>query len=257
MRDVMRPEYVIHTPEEIRRIRNAANKAAHAREQICRMVRSGMTTWDLDELAGQLIRSMGGIPTFLNYRGFPGNICVSINDEVVHGIRSRKRFILNGDVVSIDVGVTFDGCVGDTAKTIFVGDNMPPDIERLLKFTESALECGLAAAHPGGYVQDISRGVEMEAKRGRLGIVEEYVGHGCGTKMHEPPDVPNYVQHRRGPELRPGMVLCVEPMLNLGSKRVYVEGDGWTVRTRDGEPSAHFEHMLLITETGTEVLTRV
>ncbi|MBO4647371.1 MAG: type I methionyl aminopeptidase [Lentisphaeria bacterium] len=257
MRENMRPDFIIHTPEEIVRIKHAAAKAAQVRERICSLVRSGMTTWDLDELAGEVIRASGGVPTFLGYRGFPGNICISINDEVVHGIRSRERFILNGDVVSIDVGVTFEGCVGDTAKTIYVGDDIPPDIERLLKFTESALECGLAAAHPGGYVQDISRGVEMEAKRGRLGIVEEYVGHGCGTKMHEPPDVPNYVQHRRGPMLQPGMVLCVEPMLNLGSKRVYVESDGWTVRTRDGEPSAHFEHMLLIAETGTEVLTRV
>ena len=253
----MRPDYIIHTPAEIVRIRRAAKMAAEARERICSLVRSGMTTWDLDELAGEVIRSMGGVPTFLNYRGYPGNICISLNDEVVHGIRSRDRFILNGDVVSVDVGVSFEGGVGDTAKTVYVGNPVPPDIERLLKFTESSLECGLAAAHPGGYIQDISRGVEIEAKRGHLGIVEEYVGHGCGTRLHEPPDVPNYVQHRKGPQLQPGMVLCVEPMLNLGSKRVYVEGDGWTVRTRDGEPSAHFEHMLLITETGTEVLTRV
>lgn len=254
----MKPDFVIHTPAEIDRIRKAAQMAAEARERICKLVRSGMTTADLDELGGEVIRSMGGVPSFLNYRGYPGNICISLNDEVVHGIGRRDRFILKGDVVSVDVGVSFEGGVGDTAKTVYVGDEpMPPDIERLLKFTESALEAGLAAAHPGGYVQDISRGVEMEAKRGNLGIVEEYVGHGCGTKLHEPPDVPNYVQCRKGPRLLPGMVLCVEPMLNLGSRRVYMESDGWTVRTRDGEPSAHFEHMLLITENGTEVLTRV
>ncbi|MBO7147548.1 MAG: type I methionyl aminopeptidase [Lentisphaeria bacterium] len=254
----MRTDYVIHTPAEIEKIRVAARKAAEARERICALVRSGMTTWDLDELAGEVIRSLGGVPTFLNYRGYPGNICISLNDEVVHGIRSRERFILKGDVVSIDVGVTFEGGIGDNAKTVYVGDgDMPEDISRLLKFTESALEAGLAAARPGGYVQDISRAIEMEAKRGRLGIVEEFVGHGCGTRLHEPPDVPNYTQHRKGPCLRPGMVLAIEPMLNLGSKRVYMESDGWTVRTRDGEPSAHFEHMLLITETGTEVLTRV
>ncbi|OQA83864.1 MAG: Methionine aminopeptidase 1 [Lentisphaerae bacterium ADurb.Bin242] len=232
--------------------------AAEARERICKLIRSGMTTADLDELGGEVIRSMGGVPSFLNYRGYPGNICISLNDEVVHGIGRRDRFILKGDIVSVDVGVSFEGGVGDTAKTVYVGDDpMPANIERLLRFTESALEAGLAAAHPGGYVQDISRGVEMEAKRGNLGIVEEYVGHGCGMKLHEPPDVPNYVQHRKGPRLVSGMVLCVEPMLNLGSRRVYMESDGWTVRTRDGEPSAHFEHMLLITENGTEVLTRV
>ncbi len=254
----MKPDFVIHTPAEIDRIRKAAKMAAEARERICKLVRSGMTTADLDELGGEVIRSMGGVPAFLNYRGYPGNICISLNDEVVHGIGRRDRFILKGDIVSVDVGVFFDGGVGDTAKTVYVGDEpMPPDIERLLRFTESSLEAGLAAAHPGGHVQDISRGVEMEAKRGNLGIVEEYVGHGCGTKLHEPPDVPNYVQYRKGPRLVPGMVLCVEPMLNLGSRRVYMESDGWSVRTRDGEPSAHFEHMLLITENGTEVLTRV
>lgn len=255
----MKLDYVVHTPAEIAVIRIAAHKAAEARDRICRLVRSGMTTQDLDDLAGEVIRSLGGEPTFLNYRGYPGNICISLNDEVVHGIRSPGRFILNGDVVSVDVGVSFSGGVGDTAKTIYVhdpADEAPEEIARLLHFTESALECGLAAARPGGCVQDISRAVENEARRGRLGIVEEYVGHGCGTQLHEPPDVPNFVARRPGPRLKPGMVLCVEPMFNLGSKKVYVEGDGWTVRTRDGQPSAHFEHMILITATGTEVLTR-
>ena len=252
----MRPDYIIHTPAEIVRIRRAAKMAAEARERICSLVRSGMTTWDLDELAGEVIRSMGGVPTFLNYRGYPGNICISLNDEVVHGIRSKDRFILNGDVVSVDVGVTFEGGVGDTAKTVYVGGPMPPDIERLLKFTESSLECGLAAARPGGFVQDISRGVEMEAKRGHLGIVEEYVGHGCGIHLHEPPEVPNFTGWGSGPVLVPGMVLCIEPMLNLGTERVVVDRhDGWTVRTRDGSWSAHFEHMVLITDSEPEILT--
>ena len=134
---------------------------------------------------------------------------------------------------------------------------MPEDVARLLEYTQKSLEAGLAAAHPGGYVQDISRAVEEVAQQAHLGIVREYVGHGCGIRLHEPPDVPNFAQHRKGPKLVPGMVLCVEPMLNLGSHKVYTESDGWTVRTRDGEPSAHFEHMILITENGTEVLTRV
>ena len=255
----MRPEYVVHTPKEIEKIRKAAHMTAVARDRICSLVHSGMTTKDLDNIAGEVIRSMGGEPVFLNYRGYPGNICISVNDEVVHGIGRHDRFILKGDVVSIDVGVAFDGGVGDSARTVYVGneEDMPSDIARLLEYTRRSLEAGLAAAHPGGYVQDISRAVEEVAQEAHLGIVREYVGHGCGTRLHEPPDVPNFAQHRKGPKLLPGMVLCVEPMLNLGSHRVYTESDGWTVRTRDGEPSAHFEHMILITENGTEVLTRV
>ena len=208
----MAKDFVIHTPEEIIRIKEAARRAAIARDKIAEYVRPGMTTKELDMIAGEIITSMGGRCAFLNYHGYPGNICISLNDEVVHGIRSRERFILKGDVVSIDVGVTFEGGIGDNAKTVYVGDgDMPEDISRLLKFTESALEAGLAAARPGGYVQDISRAIEMEAKRGRLGIVEEFVGHGCGTRLHEPPDVPNYTQHRKGPGLRPGMVLAMAP----------------------------------------------
>ena len=198
----MRPEYVVHTAQEIIKIRRAAHMTALARDRICSLVHSGMTTKDLDNIAGEVIRSMGGV-----YVG---------NEE-----------------------------------------DMPEDVARLLEYTQKSLEAGLAAAHPGGYVQDISRAVEEVAQQAHLGIVREYVGHGCGIRLHEPPDVPNFAQHRKGPKLVPGMVLCVEPMLNLGSHKVYTESDGWTVRTRDGEPSAHFEHMILITENGTEVLTRV
>ena len=255
----MRPEYVVHTAQEIIKLRRAAHMPALARARICSLVHSGMTTKDLDNIAGEVIRSMGGEPAFLNYRGYPGNICISVNDEVVHGIGRHDRFILKGDVVSVDVGIAFEGGIGDTARTVYVGneEDMPEDVARLLEYTQKSLEAGLAAAHPGGYVQDISRAVEEVAQQAHLGIVREYVGHGCGIRLHEPPDVPNFAQHRKGPKLVPGMVLCVEPMLNLGSHKVYTESDGWTVRTRDGEPSAHFEHMILITENGTEVLTRV
>ncbi|MBR2363735.1 MAG: type I methionyl aminopeptidase [Lentisphaeria bacterium] len=250
--------YVIHTSEEIKRIRVAASMTAQAREQIAGSVRAGMTTYDLDQIAGEIIRSMGGVPAFLNYCGYPGNICISVNDEVVHGIGSRSRFIMEGDIVSVDVGVSFNGAVGDSAKSVYVGKGpVPPELQKLLTETERSLEAGIAAAHKGGYVRDISAAVEKVANAAKLGIVREYVGHGSGIKLHEPPDVPNFTMLRKGPELQAGMVLCIEPMLNLGTHKVYVEPDGWTVRTKDGAPSAHFEHMILITENGTEVLTRV
>ena len=254
----MARNYVIHTEDEIRRIRVAASMTAQAREKIADAVCPGMTTADLNDIAGEIIRSMGGTPTFLNYCGYPGNICISVNDEVVHGIGSRSKFILEGDIVSVDVGVTFDGAVGDSAKTVFAGKGpIPENIQRLLTETERSLEAGILAARKGGCVRDISAAVEKVANAAKLGIVREYVGHGSGIRLHEPPDVPNFAMLRKGPELQPGMVLCIEPMLNLGTHKVYVEPDGWTVRTRDGAPSAHFEHMILITENGTEVLTRV
>ena len=258
MRMMKRRNYVIHTPEEIVHIREAARAAALAREEIAALAHPGMSTLELDELAGAVIRATGGIPTFLNYSGFPRNICISINDVVVHGIASEKCILKEGDLVSVDVGVTLNGGIGDTAKTVIVG-NKPTakDIERLLAGTEEALEAGLAAAKPGGRVGDISRAVAKVAEHYKLGIVRDLVGHGCGTRLHEPPEVPNFVSTSEGPVLAPGMVLCIEPMLNLGTARVYVEPDQWTVRTADGLPSAHFEHMILITETHTEVLTRV
>ena len=198
---------VIHTPDEIARIRRAAALTAQVRDEIAAAARPGMTTFDLDQVAGELIRATGGKSAFFGYRGYPGNICISVNDEVVHGIGRHDRFILKGDVVSVDVGVAFDGGVGDSARTVYVGDeaDMPGDIARLLEYTRRSLEAGLAAAHPGGYVQDISRAVEEVAQQAHLGIVREYVGHGCGTRLHEPPDVPNFAQHRKGPKLIPGM----------------------------------------------------
>lgn len=253
----MKRDFIIHTPDEIRRIRKAAAMTAEAREKIASEICAGMSTAELDAIANSIIRSMGGLPAFHNYYGYPGHICISLNDEVVHGIGKRDVIIEEGDVVSIDVGVSFDGALGDSAKTVYVGENPPSDIARLLEYTEKSLEAGIAAAHCNGVVRDISSAVEKVAKQAKLGIVRDFVGHGCGIKLHEPPDVPNFASIKKGPKLVPGMVLCIEPMLNLGSHRVFVESDNWTVRTMDGEYSAHFEHMILITETATEVLTRV
>lgn len=256
---MLKRNYIIHTEDEIKRIRVAAHAAALAREEIASQVRAGMSTKELDMIAAAVIRSLGGKPAFLGYCGYPGTICISVNDEVVHGIARNDRFILKGDIVTVDVGVIIDGAYGDTAKTVYVPEDdgmpMPEDIQRLLDATRLSLDAGIAAAKNGAYMQDVSRAVENIANHNKLGVVREYVGHGCGTHLHEPPEVPNFATSSRGVKLVPGMVLCIEPMLNLGSRRIIVESDNWTVRTADGKWSAHFEHMVLINEGSTEVLT--
>jgi methionyl aminopeptidase len=248
--------FVIHTEIEIDGIRKAAQAAATVKNQLASMVRPGMSTKEIDILAGTLISSTGGRSAFLGYRGYPGQICISLNDEVVHGIGSEQRIISSGDVLSLDIGVNLDGFIGDNAITIVVGGIKPtPDVERLLTGTQAALESGINAALPGNRIRDISASVEKTAKRFRISIVREYVGHGCGVKLHEPPEIPNFVMSNPGPELRPGMVLAIEPMLNLGKRNVITDKDGWTVRTKDGKISAHFEHMILVTEKYPEILT--
>ncbi|WP_419647050.1 type I methionyl aminopeptidase [Victivallis vadensis] len=251
----MSRDQVIHTEDEIRRIRRAAEVTAGVRDSLARLARPGMTTFDLDQLAAELIRETGGKSAFLGYHGFPGNICISVNDEVVHGIGRPDRILLDTDIVSIDVGVELDGAIGDTARTISFRE-LPDDLARLFKGTQESLMNGIAQARAGHYVRHISQAVETTAKKYRLGVVQEYVGHGCGTRMHEPPEVPNFVGYGRGARLAPGMVLFIEPMLNLGTARVTTDPqDHWTVRTRDGACSAHFEHMVLITDNEPEILT--
>ncbi len=261
---MLKRQYIIHTPAEIEKIRVAARLTAIARDRIAAAVQEGMTTADLDRIAGAEIRSLGGKPAFLGYGGFPANICISVNDVVVHGIASPEKVIRQGDVVSVDVGIFYDGAVGDTAKTVYVGGSgnasaPDADIQRLLDGTRLALEAGISAAKKGKTIQDISAAVEKVGLEHKLGIVREYVGHGSGIRLHEPPDIPNFTdpKRRNGIRLQPGMVLCIEPMFNLGTHKVYVESDEWTVRTADGKKSAHFEHMILIGEDETEVLTRV
>ena len=251
----MRQNFIVHTPEEIDRIRVAASLTASVRDALPDLIRPGMTTLDVDEIAGQLIRDTGGKSAFLGYCGFPANICVSVNEEVIHGIGSPFRTITEDDIVSVDVGVEFDGAIGDCALT-FAFKELSPDRKRLLNGTREALRAGIAAAKAGNFIRNVSSAVENVAKRHRLGIVREYTGHGCGIKMHEPPEVPNYVTGNSGPRLVPGMVICIEPMLNLGRDAIRVNRqDGWTVSTADGADSAHFEEMVLITDKGTEVLT--
>ena len=250
----MKRNYVIHSNEEIEKIRHAAQLTGQVRDQIAQLARPGMSTYELDQIAGTLIADTGGTSAFLGYGGFPGNICISVNDEVVHGIGRPDRIIQETDIVSIDVGVALDGGIGDSATT-FTFCEQSDDVKRLLDNTHKALMAGIAQAKAGNFIRDISRAVEKVAKAAKLGVVREYVGHGCGTNLHEPPEVPNFVCGVRGPRLRPGMVLAIEPMLNLGTYKVFTEADRWTVRTADKKLSAHFEHMVLITENEPEILT--
>ena len=246
---------IIHTPEEITRIRRAAEATAHVRDELARLAHPGMTTFDLDQLAGTLINATGGRSAFKNYHGFPGNICISVNDVVIHGIGSPELILTENDIVSVDVGVNIDNAVGDCALTF--GFKEPAgEVKRLLEGTNQALMEGIAAARCGAFVRDISAAIEKCARRNKLGIVRDYVGHGCGIKLHEPPEVPNFTGWGKGARLEPGMVLCLEPMLNLGTDSVKLDRrDGWTVRTADGKLSAHFEHMILITDNEPEILT--
>jgi methionyl aminopeptidase len=246
---------IIHTPEEIVRIRRAAEVTAQVRDEVARLAHPGMTTFDLDQLAGQLINATGGRSAFKNYHGYPGNICISVNDVVIHGIGRPDVIITEDDIVSIDVGVCIDGAIGDCALT-FGFKELKPDVKRLLDGTRECLAEGIAAAVNGKFVRDISAAVEKCARRHKLGIVREFVGHGCGIQLHEAPEVPNYTGWGKGARLEPGMVICIEPMMNLGTDSVKLDRkDGWTVRTADGKLSAHFEHMILITENEPEILT--
>jgi len=248
-------EVIVHSPTEIAGIRRAAAAAAQIRETLAASVIPGMTTRQLDELAGRLFADAGGQSAFLGYRGFPGQICISLNDEVVHGIGSPTRIVHAGDLVSLDVGIRLDGFIGDTATSFIVAAQPDADTRRLLDGTAAALAAGLAAARPGNHVRDISAAIEACARRHRLGIVREYVGHGVGLALHEPPEIPNFVTQSRTPQLVAGMVMALEPMLNLGSPHVMLGQDGWTVRTADGRLSAHFEHMVLVTDGDPEILT--
>ncbi len=247
---------IVHTPEEIERIRRAGAVTGQVRAAIAAQIRAGMTTFDLDQISGEIIRATGGKSAFLGYGGFPGNICISVNDVVIHGIGNPDQVIEEGDIVSIDVGVEIDGALGDCAVTVPVG-TVDRRTRELLDGTERALRAGIAAARSGNLVRQVSEAVENVAKHHHLGVVRDFVGHGCGISLHEPPEVPNYVcRHSGNARLQPGMVICIEPMFTLGSWEVKINRqDGWTVTTRDHSPSAHFEDMILITEKEPENLT--
>ncbi len=244
----------IKSPEQIAVMRRAGLVVAETLALLRTDIGPGMTTSDLDRLAEAYIRDNGATPSFLGYHGFPASVCTSVNDEVVHGIPGR-RVLQEGDLVSIDCGAIIDGWHGDAAATIALGE-VPEQQQRLLDVCETALWRGIAAARLGGRVSDISAAIESHVRAsGAYGIVEEYVGHGIGSAMHQPPNVPNTGRAGRGPRLVPGLVLAVEPMITLGSPQTDVLEDDWTVVTRDGGLAAHFEHTVTLTEAGPWVLT--
>ncbi len=245
----------IKKPAELERMRESNRLAAEIRDRLAAEIRPGIRTSDLDSLAETWFKEKGARSAFKGYRGYPGQVCVSVNEEVVHGVPGDRR-IRMGDIVSLDVGVVRKGFVGDTATTVMVGVS---DLEviRLVRVTEQALQAAIEAAQAGARLGDVSHAVESVVTEAGFSVVRDFVGHGIGRSMHEEPQIPNFGPPGRGPRLRPGMTLAIEPMVNLGKSEVHVLDDGWTVVTRDGLPSAHFEHTIAIGEAGPEVLTRL
>ncbi|WP_182524542.1 type I methionyl aminopeptidase [Nocardioides dongkuii] len=249
----------IKTPQQVDAMRRAGLVVGRTLEVLRAAVRPGISTAELDAIAEDSIRSSGATPSFLGYQGFPASICASVNDEVVHGIPG-PRVLVDGDVVSIDCGAIVadesgQGWHGDAAITVAVGD-VPTEVQELMRVTEEALWLGIAAARRGGRVGDISHAVESHVRsQGPYGILEDYVGHGIGTQMHLPPNVPNVGRAGRGPRLVEGLALAVEPMITLGGKQTDLLDDDWTVVTTDGSPAAHYEHTFVLTDSGTWVLT--
>jgi methionyl aminopeptidase len=240
---------------ELDAMRVSGRLAAEVLGQVAAAVVPGISTRELDALARQWIGERGATPSFLGYRGFPAALCVSVNEEVIHGIPGDRR-ILPGDVVSLDVGVSYQGFHGDTATTVLVGVS-DPDILRLVAATRQARDAGIAAVRPGAKLGDVSHAVEQVVREAGCAVVRDFVGHGIGRQLHEDPQIPNYGSPGRGPVLKVGMTLCIEPMVNLGRPDVSVLRDGWTVVTQDGRPSAHFEHTVAVGENGAEILTAV
>lgn len=252
----MRP-IPLHDESDLVCARHAGDLAAQLLAACASAAKPGVRTCDLDEFARQTCLALGTQSAFFGYAGYPAQVCISINDTIIHGIPD-ETVIQPGDLVSLDVGTLADGFVGDNALTIVAGGPScfrNDDDRRLLEGTAKALADGIAAARAGNRVGDISHAVEKAAVKHRLSIVRDYVGHGCGRSMHEEPEIPNYGPAGRGPLLKKGMILCIEPMLNLGTRAVKVLDDGWTVKTRDGRNSAHFEHMIAITDGEAEILT--
>jgi len=243
----------IKTPAEIEKMRAAGDLAAQVLNAIADMAAPGVTTGELDRHAGKLIADAGAKSAFFGYRKYPGQLCISINEEVVHGIGGDRK-INYGDIVSLDCGVNLEGWIGDTAVTVPVGI-VDPEVERLLRVTEQSLEDALKFAVAGRRLGDLCASVEENVEKAGFSVVREFVGHGVGRKLHEEPQVPNYGKKGSGPKLKAGMTLAIEPMVNMGAPEVRILEDKWTVVTRDGLPSAHFEHTVLITNGQPEVLT--
>jgi methionyl aminopeptidase len=246
---------ICKTPREIEIMREAGRIVALTHEELKKHIRPGITTKELDVIAEQFILKQGAIPSFKGYNGFRGSICASVNDELVHGIPG-DRVLKNGDIISIDIGAKYNGYHGDSAWTYPVGE-VEEETKRLLEVTEQSLFLGLTEAKPGERLSNISHAIQTYVEANGFSIVREYVGHGVGQDLHEDPQIPHYGPPNKGPRLKPGMVLAIEPMVNAGSQYVKTLADDWTVVTVDGRMCAHFEHTIAITETGYEILTKL
>lgn len=244
----------LKTDEEIELMRVANQLVGKTLGELAKHVAPGVTTLQLDKIAEEFIRDNGATPAFLGYGGFPNSICASVNEHVVHGIPSSKVILRDGDIISIDCGTHINGFTGDSAYTFCVGE-VSPEVRHLLKTTKESLYKGIEAAVDGKRVGDIANAIQTYCETRNYSVVRELVGHGCGRNMHEEPEVPNYGRRGCGPLLRSGMCICIEPMINLGSKNVVFENDGWTVGTKDRKPSAHFEHCIAIRPDGPDILS--
>ncbi|MGH2691222.1 MAG: type I methionyl aminopeptidase [Actinomycetota bacterium] len=245
---------ILKSPAEIEKMRRAGRIVAVTRQKVVDAVRPGITTDQLDRVADEHIRAEGATPNFKGYRGFPATICASINEQVVHGIPG-KRVLKDGDLVSLDFGAIWESYHADSAITVFCGDPPSNEAEKLVRATEEALQAGISQVREGKRLSDIGHAVQQVVEGAGFSVVREYVGHGIGQSLHEDPQIPNYGDPGRGPALKPGMVLAIEPMVNLGGWETRVLADEWTVVTADGSLSAHFEHTVALTEDGSEVLT--
>ena len=243
----------IKSPQDIERMRQAGKVVEETLNLLGRSVRVGITTEELDRIADAYIRSQGAYPTFLNYNGYPKSVCISVNEEVVHGIPGKRR-IKDGDIVSCDVGATLNGFVGDAARTFLVG-NVAPETQELVKVTRECFLEALKFCRVGYRISDISKAVQIHAESHGYGVVRELVGHDVGRKLHEDPEVPNFYSPRARQRLEAGMTIAIEPMINLGTAKVWQLDDGWTVTTQDGKPSAHYENSVAITDGDPILLT--
>lgn len=246
---------IVKTSDEIEVMRQANSIVADVLEMLQKEMRPGLTTRQLDRWAYDLCRAHGAEPAFLDYRGFPASLCVSINEQIVHGIPSKKVKVREGDIVSVDFGVIYKGFYGDSAVTIPVG-KLTARNERLLQVTQEALERGIKQVQVGNRIMDVSAAIQNHAENNGFSVVRQFVGHGIGSSLHEAPEVPNYTQDQPSPRIVKGMVIAIEPMINVGTAKVKVLKDGWTVITADKKPSAHFEHSVAATAEGPLVLSR-
>ena len=245
---------IIKSEREIELMRQSCKLLEEVHDELGKFIKPGISTLDIDRLGEKLIREKGGIPNFLNYNGYPASICVSVNEEVVHGIPKKNRILQEGDIVSLDAGLIYKGYHSDAARTYGVG-KIKPELQQLIDVTRQAFFEGIKYAKEGNHLFDISNAIDDFIKPYGYGIVQDLVGHGVGTVLHEDPQVPNFRQRRRGPTLRAGMTLAIEPMINLGGYEVEWLDDDWTVVAADGLPSAHYENTILITDGEPEILT--